>query len=101
MSGNLNAPIAALSPMARPAAHRASKAIRVQLVDDHPVVRKGIALCLARHQNLEIIGEAADGNDALRKARELHPDLVLMDIDMPNMSGLTVTEILRKESPQV
>jgi DNA-binding NarL/FixJ family response regulator len=71
------------------------------LVDDHPVVRKGINSCLARHEHLQIVGEAADGVEALKKARELMPDIVLMDIDMPEKDGLEVTELLRKELPKI
>ena len=74
--------------------------VRVLLVDDHPIVRKGIGSCLTRHSNIEVIGEAADGREGLAKARELHPDVILMDIDMPHMSGLSVAEVLRKEMPQ-
>jgi DNA-binding NarL/FixJ family response regulator len=77
------------------------KTIKVLLVDDHPVVRKGIGACLARQEHLQIVGEAADGQAALRQARELLPDVILMDIDMPEMDGLTVTERLRKEIPQI
>ncbi|MGD0615354.1 MAG: response regulator transcription factor [Verrucomicrobiota bacterium] len=75
------------------------RGIRLLLADDHPVVRKGIASCLAGYDHLQIIGEAADGLEALRKARELTPDIILMDIDMPHMNGLEVTELLRKEMP--
>jgi len=75
--------------------------IRLLLVDDHPVVRKGIGSCLARHAHLEIVGEAGDGAEALQKAKQLSPDMVLMDIDMPQMDGLTVTETLRREQPAV
>lgn len=75
--------------------------IKLLLVDDHPVVRKGISSCLARHPHLNVVGEAADGQEALRKARELKPDLILMDIDMPEMNGLMVTEMLKKESPDI
>ena len=71
------------------------------LADDHPVVRKGIASCLSRHQHLEITGEASDGLETIRKAKQLSPDIILMDIDMPQMNGLAVTEVLRKELPQV
>jgi DNA-binding NarL/FixJ family response regulator len=77
------------------------KRIKLLLVDDHPVVRKGIISCLARHEHLQIVGEAEDGQDAMRKARELMPDIVLMDIDMPEMDGLAVTELLRKEIPKI
>jgi DNA-binding NarL/FixJ family response regulator len=78
-----------------------AKSIRLLLADDHPVVRKGIATCLARQHNLEIVAEAADGREALRKARELTPDIALLDIDMPHLNGLAVAEVLHKELPQV
>ena len=71
------------------------------VADDHPVVRKGLQTCLAKQGTLRIVGEAADGDEALRKARELSPDVVLMDISMPGMNGLAVTEILRKEAPDM
>ncbi len=75
--------------------------IKVLVADDHPVVRKGLQTCLARQGSLKIIGEAADGDEALRKTRELLPDVVLMDISMPGMNGLAVTEVLRKELPEI
>jgi DNA-binding NarL/FixJ family response regulator len=75
--------------------------IKVLVADDHPVVRKGLQLCLARQPRLTIVGEAADGAQALAKIRELGPDVVLMDISMPNMDGLSVTESLRKEFPNI
>ncbi len=70
-------------------------------MDDHPIVRKGIRSCLGRQEHLVIVGEAADGLEAVARAKELSPDIVLMDIDMPNMSGLAVTEVLRREQPQI
>jgi two-component system, NarL family, nitrate/nitrite response regulator NarL len=75
--------------------------IKVLVADDHPVVRKGLQTCLAKRANLKVVGEAADGDEALRKARELSPDVVLMDISMPGMNGLAVTEVLRKEAPDM
>jgi len=75
--------------------------IKLLVVDDHPVVRKGISSCLSQQQNLEIIGEAGDGREAVRKARELQPDIILMDINMPQMGGLAVTELLRREMPGI
>jgi two-component system, NarL family, nitrate/nitrite response regulator NarL len=78
-----------------------SSRIRVLLVDDHPVVRMGISSCLARHPHLVVVGEAADGLEALAKARALLPDIVLLDIDLPQMSGLVVADVLRKELPNI
>jgi DNA-binding NarL/FixJ family response regulator len=80
---------------------RANHRIRVLLADDHPVVRRGMAFCLEQSPNLEIVGEAVDGREALSKARELVPDVVLTDNDMPHLTGLEVTAALRKELPKV
>jgi DNA-binding NarL/FixJ family response regulator len=77
------------------------KPIRVLLADDHPVVRKGLSSCLAQSQHISVVGEATDGQEALRKAKELNPDLVLMDIEMPLLNGLTAADILRKENPGI
>ena len=75
--------------------------IRVMLADDHPVVRWGITCCLSPHEELMVIGEAADGMEALRKAKELKPDVLLMDIDMPVLNGLSATETLHRENPDI
>jgi DNA-binding NarL/FixJ family response regulator len=75
------------------------KKIKVLIVDDHPVVRKGLLSCLSSKENLKIVGEAANGNEAVKLVKELAPDIVLMDISMPEMDGLAVTEALRKEAP--
>ena len=65
------------------------------------MVRKGLRFCLAPHPDLEIVGEASDGAEAIRKARELLPDIILMDIEMPQLNGLAVTELLCEELPQI
>lgn len=78
-----------------------SRRIRVLIVDDHPVVRKGIASCLAQCDHLAVVGEAADGIEAVAKAKELLPDIILLDIDLPGMSGLALTDLLRRELPQI
>jgi two-component system, NarL family, nitrate/nitrite response regulator NarL len=75
--------------------------IRVLLADDHPVVRWGMTCCLAPHPELMVVGEAADGVAAVRKAKEFCADVVLMDIEMPELNGLSATEILRRENPEV
>ena len=74
---------------------------KILVVDDHPFVRKGVSCCLARREHLDIVGEAADGLEALAKARALLPDIVLLDIDLPHMNGLAVAEVLRKELPNI
>jgi two-component system, NarL family, nitrate/nitrite response regulator NarL len=90
------------APQARePKVSAKKQTIKVLVADDHPVVRKGLLSCLSRHGHIRVVGEAADGDEALRKARELKPHLVLMDISMPGMNGLAVTEALRKEAPQI
>jgi two-component system, NarL family, nitrate/nitrite response regulator NarL len=73
---------------------------RILLVDDHPVVRQGLVACLSGRANLVIIGEAADGLEAIRKVGELSPDLVLMDVEMPQMNGLAATESICKKFPK-
>jgi two-component system nitrate/nitrite response regulator NarL len=75
--------------------------IRLLIVDDHPVVRRGIRMSLAQTPRVQIVGEGGDGREALLLARELKPDVVLMDIDMPQMNGLAVTDLLRREMPDV
>src|SRR5690349_3389905 len=74
-----------------------SRKIRVLVADDHAVVRKGVVSCLTQHEHLIVVGEAEDGLDAMQKAAELSPDVVLMDIDMPKLNGLSATESLHRE----
>ena len=74
---------------------------RVFLADDHTLVRKGVARLLESDPSLEVVGEAADGLDALRQVRQLLPDVVLMDIYMPGCDGITATRMITQEMPQV
>jgi DNA-binding NarL/FixJ family response regulator len=74
--------------------------MRILIADDNESVRRGVANLLASNPNLEICGEAKDGNDTLQKARELGPDLILLDISMPGLNGLEVSRLLRKEAVQ-
>src|SRR5436305_7343313 len=73
--------------------------IRILLVDDHSVVRQGLRLFLKYDPELEVVGEASDGAEALRLARELQPDVVVMDLVMPVMDGITATAAIRRELP--
>ncbi len=75
--------------------------IRVLLVDDHVLVRKGIAALLATQDDIQVVGEAGDGYEALAKAEELMPDVILMDISMPRCDGLTAVDLIKKEMPYV
>lgn len=79
----------------------AKKKIKILIVDDHPVVRKGLQSCLAARDNLKIVGESSNGEDAIKQAREHLPDIVLVDMQMPGMDGLALTEALKKEAPAV
>ena len=72
---------------------------KILVVDDQPVLRRGISSSPARHSHLLIVGEAADGCEAMAKARALLPNIVLLDTDLPGMIGLAAAEALRKESP--
>jgi two-component system nitrate/nitrite response regulator NarL len=83
----------------RRAMERSVNKIRLLLADDHPVVRKGIGSCLAKYRHLEVVGEAADGRQAVNRTKELSPDIVLLDLGMPALDGVAVTELLQKESP--
>ena len=76
------------------------KKIRVLIVDDHTLVRDGIRALLALVSDIEVVGEAANGKEALEKVQELSPDVVLMDLSMPIMSGLEATRRIRKEFPK-
>jgi NarL family two-component system response regulator LiaR len=74
-------------------------AIRVLLVDDHSVVRQGLQMFLGLDPGIEVVGEGADGAEGLRLARELRPDVVVMDLLMPVMDGITAIGHLRRELP--
>lgn len=71
--------------------------MRILLVDDHEAVRRGIQRLLASPTDCFICGKACDGLEAVEKARQLHPDVVLMDISMPLMDGLEAARIIRRE----
>jgi DNA-binding NarL/FixJ family response regulator len=74
--------------------------IKVLIVDDHAIVREGIHMILALHDDIEVVGEAADGKEAIEQVNKLAPDVVLMDIAMPGLGGLEAMLEILKISPQ-
>jgi PAS domain S-box-containing protein len=90
-----------ISKRLRPESARAEKKIRIMLVDDHPVMRQGLRVLLGEDPTLEIVGEASDGESAISLARELKPDIILMDISMPGMNGIQATRVIHSEFPRI
>lgn len=76
------------------------KPIRVLIVDDHTLFRSGIKLLLERQEGFEVVGEAGDGLEGVKRAKQLKPDVVLLDLHMPGTNGLQAIPLLREEAPQ-
>jgi len=79
----------------------ASKPIRVMLVDDHPMMRRGLATFLKVSDDIQVVGEAKNGAAAIQLCDEILPDVVLMDLVMPDMDGAAATRLIRQKHPQV
>lgn len=75
--------------------------IRVLLADDHTLFRKGIRTILEQMHGIDVVGEAANGGEAVSVARDVVPDVVLMDIKMPEMSGIDATKSILQENPHI
>ncbi len=75
--------------------------IKVLVVDDHALFRRGITSVLANQESLEVVGEAADGLEAIARTKEIAPDVILMDLNMPHCSGLEAIQALQADMPQV
>lgn len=73
---------------------------RILLIDDHTLFRSGLKLLLRRQSDFEVVAEAADGVEGLKRARELRPDVILLDLNMPGISGLEVLHILTQDLPE-
>jgi DNA-binding NarL/FixJ family response regulator len=80
-------------------AGRSREQIRVLLVDDHAILREGVHALLAREPDILVVGEAADGQEALEQVPRLRPDVVIMDIVMPRMNGLEATRLIKERHP--
>jgi len=81
-------------------AARSRKQIKVLLVDDHAILREGVHALLAREPDILVVGEAADGQEALEQVPRLKPDVVIMDIVMPRMNGLEATRLITERHPE-
>ncbi len=75
--------------------------MRILIADDNALVRRGIAGLLSTEKDCEVCGEAVDATDALQKASDLRPDVVLLDVSMPGTNGLDTARLLRQESPKM
>lgn len=74
---------------------------RILVADDHPIVRDGVRLVLSSQPDLQVVGEAANGHEVLRQVRRLQPDIVIMDISMPQLNGIEATRQLKEIQPQL
>ena len=75
--------------------------IRIVIADDHPVVRQGLATVLGQEEGLEVVGQAANGLEAVDQARKLQPDIILMDLQMPEMDGVEAIEEIKMETSDI
>src|SRR4028118_2169976 len=73
--------------------------IRVLVADDHPVFRRGMRAILGAEPEIELVGEATDGEEAVARALEVRPDVILMDLNMPNLNGIEATPLILEASP--
>lgn len=77
------------------------RSIRVLMVDDHAVVRRGLRMFLADDRDIDVVGEASDGEEAIRLAHELLPDVILMDLLLPKVDGINAIEVIRRGHPDI
>jgi DNA-binding NarL/FixJ family response regulator len=99
-SPGLGTTVFARIPLNRKEQERMNK-VRIILADDHTVLRQGLTLLINKQPDMEVVGDAGDGPSAVRLAQELKPDLIVMDVSMPEMNGLEATKQLKKALPQI
>ena len=73
--------------------------VKILIVDDHPLIRRGLGTVIGETEGMTVVGEAMDGMQGIKRARDLSPDLVLMDIFMPTMNGVEATAVILKNHP--
>ncbi len=78
-----------------------TESIRIVIADDHPIVRQGLATVLSQEEDLEVVGQAANGLEAVAQARELRPDIILMDLQMPKMDGVEAIQEIKMETSDI
>ena len=78
-----------------------TKSIRIVLADDHPIVRQGLAAVLSQEEDLEVVGQARNGLEAVAQALELHPDIILIDLQMPEMDGVEAIQKIKAETSDI
>ncbi len=78
-----------------------TEAIRILIADDHPIVREGLATVLNQEEDLEVVGLAENGLEAVAAARKLSPDIILMDLQMPEMDGVEAIQEIKEEAPDI
>ena len=78
-----------------------TETIRTVIADDHPIVREGLAAVLEQEEDLKVVSQAENGLEAVAQARELHPDIILMDLQMPEMDGVEAIQKIKEEAPDI
>jgi CheY-like chemotaxis protein len=94
-------PAASFEPVLEEFRVAAKKSLRIALVDDHEMVRQGLRWLLEDHQDIRVVGEAKDGREAIAMAHDLKPDVIVMDVNMPRLSGIEATRQIVLDQPGV